>query len=352
VNILLDLHDTGQRLIADAGAIRVPTLLLGAGADWVVDLRSQRRFFDALGSSDKTMRVFPGMYHAIFHEKERALVVDEIRQFAERLFAAPKTALPPLRDADKGGYTRTEYLRLTGAPNTKSAKVQRAVMSTVGRLSGGIDLGLRSGFDSGETLDYVYENRPRGHTPIGRLIDKAYLESPGWSGIRMRRQHLEEMLRAAMKELHAAGRPVHIMDAACGGGRYVLQTLAACPEIPATAFLRDYKQQNLDVAEALRAKLNLRGVMIAQADAFDAASYKNLSPRPTIGIVSGLLELFPSNAAARACLGGFARAIEPGGILIYTGQPWHPQLEFIAGVLQNPEGQPWVMRRRSQAVMD
>ena len=36
VNILLDLYDTSTRLMADAGAITVPTLMLTAGADWVV----------------------------------------------------------------------------------------------------------------------------------------------------------------------------------------------------------------------------------------------------------------------------------------------------------------------------
>ncbi|MBC8831778.1 class I SAM-dependent methyltransferase family protein, partial [Escherichia coli] len=39
--------------------------------------------------------------------------------------------------------------------------------------------------------------------------------------------------------------------------------------------------------------------------------------------------------------------------LVYTGQPWHPQLEFIARALNNHRGEAtWVMRRRSQAEMD
>ena len=168
----------------------------------------------------------------------------------------------------------------------------------------------------------------------------------------MRRKHLEEMLRDAMRQQHAAGKRVHILDAACGGGRYVLETLASLRDIPATALLRDYKQGNLEVAEKRRADLKLDGVKIVQGDAFDHASFASLDPRPTIGIVSGLLELFPGNDAARACLAGFAEVIEPGGVLIYTGQPWHPQLRFIAGVLRNREGQPWVMRRRTQAEMD
>jgi hypothetical protein len=71
-----------------------------------------------------------------------------------------------------------------------------------------------------------------------------------------------------------------------------------------------------------------------------------------IGIVSGLYELFPSNEPVLNSLRGLADAIEPGGYLIYTNQPWHPQLEFIAHVLTNREGERWVMRRRTTAEMD
>ena len=51
-------------------------------------------------------------------------------------------------------------------------------------------LGWGSGFDSGRTLDYVYENKPRGFTWLGRLIDKNYLNSIGWRGIRVRREFI------------------------------------------------------------------------------------------------------------------------------------------------------------------
>ncbi len=42
-----------------------------------------------------------------------------------------------------------------------------------------------------------------------------------------------------------------------------------------------------------------------------------------------------------------------GGYLIYTGQPWHPQLEFIARTLtSHRDGKAWVMRRRTQQELD
>ena len=69
--------------------------------------------------------------------------------------------------------------------------------------------------------------------------------------------------------------------------------------------------------------------------------------------VSGLYELFPDNAMIKRSLGGLAQAIPAGGYLIYTGQPWHPQLEMIARALtSHREGQAWIMRRRTQGEMD
>ena len=57
----------------------------------------------------------------------------------------------------------------------------------LGALSDGIDVGRTFGFSSGEMLDYVYENRASGWGPLGRWIDRIYLDSIGWRGIRERR---------------------------------------------------------------------------------------------------------------------------------------------------------------------
>ncbi|MNR45054.1 putative lysophospholipase [compost metagenome] len=70
-------------------------------------------------------------------------------------------------------------------------------------------------------------------------------------------------------------------------------------------------------------------------------------------MVSGLYELFASNQLVGNSLAGLADALKDGGYLVYTGQPWHPQLEMIARALTSHRGgEAWVMRRRSQAEMD
>jgi alpha-beta hydrolase superfamily lysophospholipase/SAM-dependent methyltransferase len=350
VAMLLDLYDTSTRLLADAGAITVPTFLLVAGSDWVVQESAQRRLFERLSSSDKRLEVLPGFYHAVFHEKERGQVVAKVRDFLRERFERP-TARQSLLEADRHGYTKTEYDRLC-RPGGQQYAFMKWLLQTAGRLSSGIDLGCWHGFDSGVMLDYVYANRSQGTTLLGRLIDRSYLDSIGWRGIRIRRTNLEQALRTTIARTHAAGRAVRLLDIASGPGRYILETLSQLKHLPITAVLRDYKEANLEAARRLAAELGLANVTIVQGDAFDRASLAAVTPRPTIAIVSGLYELFPENEPVLRSLHGLADAVEPGGHLIYTNQPWHPQVEFIARTLTNREGQPWVMRRRTQAEMD
>jgi alpha-beta hydrolase superfamily lysophospholipase len=350
VNMLLDLHDTATRLLDDAGAISVPLMVLAAGSDWVVKTSAQRQFVERVSSPIKRFEVLNGFSHAIFHEKHRRLVVESVRDFVSERFAqAP--AGPDLLEADRHGFTYDEYERLCKPGGVRFSPV-RWLMKGPGRLSRGIDLGWRHGFDSGVMLDYIYENRARGFTPLGPLIDRFYLNAIGWRGIRVRRRLLEQILRETIKQTHAAGRPVRILDIASGPGRYLLETVHELRAIPIAAVLRDYKQENLDAAARLRDRLGLADVTLTLGDAFDRASLGAVTPRPTIGIVSGLYELFADNEAVLHSLHGLAGAIEPGGHVLYTNQPWHPQVEFIARVLTNREGWPWIMRRRTQAEMD
>ena len=351
VNILLDLFDVSARLLADAGAITAPTLILAAGSDWVVTTGAQQRFFDRLGSGEKRFERLQGFSHAIFHEKDRHLVVQKVRSFIDGCFSkAQETS--GLLNCDRSGYTRSEYDRLCGRGGMRWS-ILRAAMKTVCRLSKGVSIGWSAGFDSGVMLDYIYENKPQGTTPLGVLIDRNYLNAIGWRGIRQRKINLQSLLKTTAQQLHGDGKPVHILDIASGPGRYVLETMKALGDVPMSATLRDYKEENLEAARRLAGELGLSSsTTIVHGDAFDRESLATLTPRPTVGIASGLFELFPDNEPVLRSLKGMADAIASGGYLIYTCQPWHPQVEFIARVLRNREGRPWIMRRRTQAEMD
>jgi alpha-beta hydrolase superfamily lysophospholipase len=358
VRVLLGLYSASDRVVADAQAIHVPTQVLISGSDWVVRVKPQHQFFQRLGSSVKEEQVFEGFYHDTLGEKERHLPIGKAREFILKMFAE-SAEVTPLLDADTKSYTKKEFDKLSrplplGSIKRMNFAMTRMAMKTGGRLSNGIRLGLETGFDSGSTLDYVYRDNASGVTPIGKLVDWFYINSIGWRGIRLRKANVELLLLRAMEMLRAARRPVRILDVAAGHGRYVLEALERSSLKADQVLLRDYSEENVRLGSSLIREKKMEGfAQFEKADALDRRSLAALQPKATLGVVSGLYELFPENAPVRESLAGLADAIEPGGFLVYTGQPFHPQLEMIARTLtSHRDHRPWIMRRRTQAEMD
>ena len=357
-NILLDLYDTAERIVPDARAIIAPVQLFISGSDWVVRHKPQHEFFVNLASPLKERHILPGFFHDTLGEKDRAPVLAQIKRFIDARFHEPSQSVN-LLDADRAGFTRDEADRIStplGAMTMKGIywALYRQSIRMGARFSQGMKTGLTTGFDSGSTLDYVYENNPRGVGPGGRLFDKTFLEAIGWRGIRKRKAHLEEMIASALARLKGAKRSTHMLDIAAGHGRYLLDAVAKSAVKPLSLRLQDYSPINVEAGGKLIAARGMSSIAtFREADAFDAKMLAAASPKPDLAIVSGLYELFPDNGMIRQSLSGLAKAMKPGALLIYTCQPWHPQLEMIARALTSHRGgAAWVMRRRTQAEMD
>ena len=195
VNMLLDLHDTSTRLLDDAGAITVPLLVLAAGSDWVVQgvgAAAIRRARLLAGQALRgAARILP---RDLPREGSAARRREGARLHRRALRGtAVATVAPRCRSA---AASRTTSTTACASPGGLRFAPVRWLMKGPGRLSRGIDLGWKHGFDSGVMLDYIYENRPQGLTPLGRLIDRSYLNAIGWRGIRVRRTLLEQALRS------------------------------------------------------------------------------------------------------------------------------------------------------------
>lgn len=344
--VLLDLFRGAERLLAQAEDLHIPTQVLVARADWVIKNGPVATLYDRL-SGPKEIRVYKDFFHAIFHEKERGRVDQDVRRFILECFAR-KAPVP----ADLGAPSRARFQWLQAGPPMISAanlcwKISRLSMGTLGRLSQGLRLGFRSGFSSGQTLNYVYENRARGWSPLGRLFDYFYLNSIGWVCIRERRHHLEQLLHQAIEEL----QPTRLADIAGGPGRYLLEVLGDYPDRDLEVVIQDRDPGSLEEGRELALSRGENRVRYQAGDAFDDSALTELGPLD-VAVVSGLYELFPENAAVERSLRGLARAVRPGGYLIYTNQPYHPTLELIAETLRHADGRRWVMRCRSTAEMD
>ncbi|MCB1488510.1 MAG: class I SAM-dependent methyltransferase family protein, partial [Bauldia sp.] len=221
----------------------------------------------------------------------------------------------------------------------------RGLLHSVGRLSRGIRIGLEHGFDSGVMLDHVYANRAEGTGLLGRAIDRAYLNAPGWAGIRNRGALLEARIVEAVLLSSEGGRPVRLADLACGGGRYALGALHRIGDrAEVSATLRDYRIENVEAARANATRLGIAAT-IEQGDAFSDADLARLG-NVDVAVVSGLHEIIEDDALVENHFRQIARILAPGGTLLVTVQPDHPQVEFIARVLRSHTGKRWAMRLR------
>jgi alpha-beta hydrolase superfamily lysophospholipase/SAM-dependent methyltransferase len=354
VNVLIGLYDWAKRVVSDAGAITTPTMVLTAGKDWIVRSSHQRTFFYNLSSKVKKLVEFPKFFHGIIHEKDRAAAFAAAREFILDSFTAQRRDVF-LLNADKKGHTKSEYESMKEDVSPLKAfgyRMTQTMMSTIGKLSNGVRMGLDTGFDSGESLDYIYRNKATGITPIGKIIDYFYLNAIGWKGIRIRKRHLDAALHQAIVDVIANNQVPRVLDIAAGPGRYVLEAMEKHAASGAEALLCDNSQRNIDAGKIIASEKSLKCVTFMRHDAFDPNSYNAMSFKPNIVVVSGLFELFPDNTLINRALAGISSIIADGATVIYTGQPWHPQLELIAHTLPNRDGEPWIMRRRSQAELN
>ncbi len=172
VNILLDLYETAERIVADAAAITVPTQLLISGADWVVHRGPQDRFYERLGSRTKERIVLDGFYHDTLGERDRKLAVDAARRFILREFDTP-SAPRSLLDADQIGPFREESDRLASRGRARRLVLARgadqpeAGRDAVGWGAAGPPDRLRFGLDARLRLPQ-HAVGPRHARPAGR----------------------------------------------------------------------------------------------------------------------------------------------------------------------------------------
>jgi acylglycerol lipase len=70
-------------------ALHTPLLLMHGDGDSLVPVSASRMVHDTAGSADKTLKVYPGLYHEILNEPEQAQVLDELVAWLEHRIDRP-----------------------------------------------------------------------------------------------------------------------------------------------------------------------------------------------------------------------------------------------------------------------
>ncbi|HEV7518322.1 MAG TPA: alpha/beta hydrolase [Thermoanaerobaculia bacterium] len=78
-----------SEVFARAGEILLPVLLQLGGADPIADPARSRALFARIGSSDKQLAVYPGYFHEVLNELERAPVIADLLAWLDRESGGP-----------------------------------------------------------------------------------------------------------------------------------------------------------------------------------------------------------------------------------------------------------------------
>lgn len=73
-----------QRVSAEAANITLPVLILQGGADRLVDPSGAQMLYNAISSTDKTLKVYDTLYHEVFNEPEHDQVLADVEDWIKR----------------------------------------------------------------------------------------------------------------------------------------------------------------------------------------------------------------------------------------------------------------------------
>lgn len=213
----------------------------------------------------------------------------------------------------------------------------RLMLQTVGRLSEGIRLGWRTGFDSGVMLEYVYENRPRGITPLGIWLDRQFLAHEVWDGVRSRRNFLIGQLKEAeIRYDHPA-----IFDFAAGVGSY----LFALPQNGARIIAGDYEPEAVQRGQEKAKKLSRTDIIFKKNNAFDRREFA--ADQADILVCSGFFDILVKDEEILKVLENGSQITQPGARWVFTIEEHHPDLRLLRETLVDLNQQKWELVPRS-----
>ena len=231
--------------------------------------------------------------------------------------------------------------------NTLIYKLARWFLHTIGRTSSGLSLCLAEGLTSGKTVDYVYRHQAQGRFLIGKLIDKQFLNHPGWEGVRQRRRNAEDLIAEAILELRAQKKPIVLVDIASGPAAYILSVLKKVGEHDVTARCQDLEERWLQEGTYAAQTMDLKNVHFQQGDAFDAESLIKLHPQPNIFVASGFYDWIFDDVLVQRSFSTLYQTLHQGGYFVVTNQVSHPNLKFVQHMFSDFNHQPLNMKMRS-----
>lgn len=87
VRLITEILRTADRVLKYAANISLPMLILHGGDDKMASPSGSEKLYAGISSSDKTLKIYPGLYHEIFLEPEKLEIYATIHTWLEQKLA-------------------------------------------------------------------------------------------------------------------------------------------------------------------------------------------------------------------------------------------------------------------------
>ncbi|HZX14250.1 MAG TPA: class I SAM-dependent methyltransferase family protein [Thermodesulfobacteriota bacterium] len=216
-------------------------------------------------------------------------------------------------------------------------------LRTIGMFSEGMRIGFIYGFDSGMIMNYVYQNTPSGRFYIGKVLDRIFLNQVTCKAFRAIKEIQKNVIKNYLQERN--GNPTFIVDLASGKADYIYDALRET-NANVKVLLRDIDETALKESRVIAERFNLlKKVSYEQGNALDIKSLERIHPKPNLIVEVGLYGIIHDDELLRSHFFELKDILNPGAIL-FNVQTYNPQIELIARVLKNRDGERCVWHLR------
>lgn len=210
--------------------------------------------------------------------------------------------------------------------------------------------------DAGSNFEHMYENKPEGDGPLGRLVDRVLLNLPAVKATRNRKKKIFKILRNEVQNNILLGRKTRVVDVGSGTSRYTLELRQEYSPDELEAICLDYDRESLNlgkqIAQALGA--DAKFIRYTRANAFRLGRIKLLSKKinwvPNVIIASGFI-YYLDDETVKDALRQILVHLAPGGILIVSNVKRSLSQKLMEKVCTTGQGNAWVVHYREPGLI-
>lgn len=82
--LIVEMSSAMKRALASAPAVELPLLIMHGGCDKLTSTAGSREYYEHAASADKTLKIYPELYHEIFNEPEKDAVLADMTNWLEK----------------------------------------------------------------------------------------------------------------------------------------------------------------------------------------------------------------------------------------------------------------------------